>query len=38
MGYQQFFAWTIGCGLPALLLLLWVPMPRKSASPEAVPA
>ena len=38
MGYQQFFAWTIGCGLPALLLLLWVPMPRKAAPAEAVPA
>lgn len=29
MGYEHFFAWTIACGLPALLLLLWVPMPRK---------
>ncbi|MDG0865012.1 MFS transporter [Pelomonas aquatica] len=39
MGYQQFFAWTIGCGLPALLLLLWVPMPRAAAPQgEAVPA
>jgi PAT family beta-lactamase induction signal transducer AmpG len=38
MGYQHFFAWTVGCGLPALLLLLWVPMPRNSAPPEAVPA
>jgi hypothetical protein len=28
MGYQHFFLWTIVCGLPALLLLLWVPMPR----------
>lgn len=39
MGYQHFFAWTIGCGLPALLLLLWVPMPRAAAPQgEAVPA
>lgn len=38
MGYENFFAWTIACGLPALLLLLWVPMPRKSAPAEAVPA
>lgn len=38
MGYEHFFAWTIACGVPALLLLLWVPMPRKGASPEAVPA
>jgi len=38
MGYQHFFAWTIACGLPALLLLLWVPMPRKATPAEAVPA
>ncbi|CAM4081089.1 MFS transporter [Roseateles saccharophilus] len=39
MGYEHFFAWTIGCGLPALLLLLWVPMPRAAAPQrEAVPA
>ena len=38
MGYEHFFAWTIACGLPALLLLLWVPMPRQSAPAEAVPA
>ncbi len=38
VGYQHFFAWTIACGLPALLLLLWVPMPRKAATGEAVPA
>ncbi|MFN3303754.1 MAG: MFS transporter [Roseateles sp.] len=38
MGYEHFFAWTIACGLPALLLLMWVPMPRKSAPTEAVPA
>lgn len=31
MGYQHFFAWTIACGLPALLLLLWVPMPNSTA-------
>lgn len=37
MGYEHFFAWTIACGLPALLLLLWVPMPRK-LQPDAVPA
>jgi PAT family beta-lactamase induction signal transducer AmpG len=38
MGYEKFFAWTIACGVPALLLLLWVPMPRKSQPAEAVPA
>jgi PAT family beta-lactamase induction signal transducer AmpG len=37
MGYQNFFAWTIACGLPALLLLIWVPMPR-ARQPEAQPA
>ena len=38
LGYQDFFAWTIVCGLPALLLLLWVPMPRASAPAQGVPA
>lgn len=38
MGYQHFFAWTVACGLPALLLLLWVPMPSAGAKAEAVPA
>ncbi|WP_327572211.1 MFS transporter [Roseateles sp.] len=38
MGYRHFFAWTIACGLPALLLLLWVPMPRARGGAEAVPA
>jgi PAT family beta-lactamase induction signal transducer AmpG len=38
VGYQHFFAWTIACGLPALLLLLWVPMPRKNVAAEPVPA
>ena len=37
MGYQHFFLWTLVCGLPALLLLLWVPMPRRAAEPAAVP-
>jgi PAT family beta-lactamase induction signal transducer AmpG len=37
IGYEHFFAWTIACGLPALLLLLWVPMPR-ARQPDAVPA
>jgi PAT family beta-lactamase induction signal transducer AmpG len=37
IGYEHFFAWTIACGLPALLLLLWVPMPR-GRQPDAVPA
>jgi PAT family beta-lactamase induction signal transducer AmpG len=31
MGYQHFFLWTLVCGLPALLLLLWVPMPKPKA-------
>ena len=38
MGYQHFFLWTLVCGVPALLLLLWVPMPRPAAPPAAVPA
>jgi len=28
VGYPHFFAWTVACGLPALVLLLWVPLPR----------
>ncbi len=38
MGYQHFFLWTLLCGLPALLLLLWVPMPRRAAEPQPLPA
>ena len=38
MGYQHFFLWTLVCGAPALLLLLWVPMQRTSMPAEAVPA
>jgi PAT family beta-lactamase induction signal transducer AmpG len=38
MGYQHFFLWTLVCGVPALLLLLWVPMPRPAAPAQAVPA
>jgi PAT family beta-lactamase induction signal transducer AmpG len=28
MGYQPFFLWTIVCGLPVLLLLLFVRWPE----------
>ena len=38
MGYQHFFLWTLACGVPALLLLLWVPMPRRAATPDLVAA
>ncbi|MFG6490067.1 MFS transporter [Roseateles sp. BYS78W] len=38
VGYQHFFAWTIGCGVLPLLLLFWVPMPRTAKPAEAVPA
>jgi MFS transporter, PAT family, beta-lactamase induction signal transducer AmpG len=38
VGYQHFFAWTMGCGLLPLLLLLWVPMPRAAKPAEGVPA
>ncbi len=30
LGYQHFFLWTLVCGVPALLLLWWVPMPRQA--------
>lgn len=38
MGYQHFFLWTLVCGAPALLLLLWVPMPRAVPTPEPAAA
>jgi PAT family beta-lactamase induction signal transducer AmpG len=39
VGYPHFFAWTVACGLPALGLLLWVPMPRAVTAPaNATPA
>lgn len=28
VGYADFFAWTVGCGLLPLALLPWIPMPR----------
>jgi PAT family beta-lactamase induction signal transducer AmpG len=36
MGYQQFFLWTIVCGVPALLLLFFVriPQPRPAHAPD----
>lgn len=33
MGYEHFFLWTIACGVPALILLLFVRMPGKTAKP-----
>ena len=35
MGYQHFFAWTIVCGLPVLLLMFFVRMPGKAAAAAA---
>ena len=32
MGYQQFFLWTIACGVPALLLMFFVKIPAKATS------
>jgi PAT family beta-lactamase induction signal transducer AmpG len=32
LGYSHFFLWTLVCGVPALALLLWVPMPAKGAA------
>ncbi|WP_431264836.1 MFS transporter [Roseateles chitinivorans] len=29
MGYEHFFLWTIGCGAPALILLMFIRMPGK---------
>ncbi|MDY0745158.1 MFS transporter [Paucibacter sp. R3-3] len=38
MGYQHFFAWTIVCGLPVLLLMFFVRMPGKAAATEVATA
>jgi len=39
MGYQQFFLWTIACGVPALLLMFFVKIPGQSApAPELTAA
>ena len=38
MGYQQFFLWTIACGLPALLLLLFVRWPDAAPARPAAEA
>ncbi|MDM4766826.1 MFS transporter [Pelomonas sp. SE-A7] len=35
MGYQQFFLWTIACGLPALVLMFFVRIPGREAVPAA---
>jgi PAT family beta-lactamase induction signal transducer AmpG len=35
LGYQDFFLWTLACGLPALLLLFVLPLWRKHAQPVA---
>ncbi|MCE4558198.1 MFS transporter [Roseateles cellulosilyticus] len=31
IGYQDFFLWTVLCGLPALVLWWWLPMTRRPA-------
>ena len=33
LGYQQFFLWTIACGVPALVLMFFVKMPGKAVTP-----
>ena len=38
VGYPHFFAWTVACGLPALGLLLWVPMPTSMQKALTAPA
>jgi len=32
LGYQQFFLWTIACGVPALLMLLFLRWPQPQAA------
>ena len=38
MGYEHFFLWTIACGAPALILLLFVRMPGRAPQEPAVAA
>jgi PAT family beta-lactamase induction signal transducer AmpG len=33
MGYQQFFLWTIACGVPAFILMFFVKIPGKAPVP-----
>ena len=35
LGYQQFFLWTIACGVPALALMFFVKMPGKAQAGTA---
>ena len=35
LGYQQFFLWTIACGVPALVLMFFVKMPGKAQAGTA---
>lgn len=34
MGYQTFFLWTIGCGIPALVLMFFVKFPAAETTSE----
>jgi len=38
MGYEHFFLWTIACGVPALVLMFFVPIPDTRASGVAAVA
>ncbi|WP_431049837.1 MFS transporter [Roseateles sp. L2-2] len=38
MGYEHFFLWTIGCGAPALILLMFIRMPGKTQGASASPS
>ena len=33
LGYQQFFLWTVACGVPALVLMFFVKMPGRAVAP-----
>jgi PAT family beta-lactamase induction signal transducer AmpG len=33
LGYERFFLWTLACGMPALLLMCFVPMPGRDKPP-----
>jgi PAT family beta-lactamase induction signal transducer AmpG len=38
MGYQQFFLWTIACGVPAFILMFFVKIPGKAPVAEEAPS
>ncbi len=38
LGYERFFAWTVACGLPALVLMFFVRLPGRDPAPSPAPS